>query len=215
MNIAITIIGKLFDICNNINAQYQLNKVKKECSFIGKGSYIPWPCTVKSSNSFSSSSEKNIYIGNNVSFGPGLIMYAIRAKITVKDNSFSGPNLTIMTGDHPYEFVGKFIKDNKKNQMEKEGIDVSKYDQDVVIEEDVWIGSNVTILKGVTIGRGCIISAGSLVTKNTPPYSIIGGVPAKVLKYRFTPEEIILHEEKLYKKGDRLTCQILQDSRSL
>ena len=119
MNIVITIIGRVLDICNNINAQYQLNKVKKECSYIGRGSYIPWPCTVKSSNSFSSNSEKNIYIGNNVSFGPGLIMYAIRAKITVKDNSFSGPNLTIMTGDHPYEFVGKFIKDNKKNQMEK------------------------------------------------------------------------------------------------
>lgn len=70
-------------------------------------------------------------------------------------------------------------------------------DAPVVIEDDVWTCANVTILKGVTIGRGSIIAADAVVTKSFPPYSIIDGVPAKVLKMRFSEEEIEEHEEKL------------------
>lgn len=73
-------------------------------------------------------------------------------------------------------------------------------DQDVIFEGDNWIGMNVTVLKGVTIGRGCIVAAGAVVNKSTPPYSIVGGVPAKVLKMRFTPEQITEHEAILYRK---------------
>ena len=69
-----------------------------------------------------------------------------------------------------------------------------EYDQDVVIEENVWCGANVTILKGVTIGRGSIIAAGAVVTKSIPPYSLVGGVPAKVIKLLYTEEEIKKHE---------------------
>lgn len=61
----------------------------------------------------------------------------------------------------------------------------------------MWIGCNVTIFKGVTIGRGCVVAAGAVVTKSCPPYSVIGGVPAKVIKKRFTEEKIIKHEELL------------------
>lgn len=60
----------------------------------------------------------------------------------------------------------------------------------VIIENDVWIGSNVTILDDVTIGNGAVIAAGAIVTKNVPPYAIVGGVPAKVIKYRFDKEII-------------------------
>ena len=67
----------------------------------------------------------------------------------------------------------------------------------VVIEDDIWTGANVTILKGVTIVRGSVVAAGAVVTKSCPPYSIIGGVPAKVLKMRFTQPEIIEHEKRL------------------
>ena len=63
----------------------------------------------------------------------------------------------------------------------------------------MWCGANVTILKGVTIGRGSIVAAGAVVTQSFPPYSVIGGVPAKLLKMRFTPEEIVEHEKMLYK----------------
>ncbi|MCC7523673.1 MAG: CatB-related O-acetyltransferase [Chitinophagaceae bacterium] len=60
----------------------------------------------------------------------------------------------------------------------------------VNIQNDVWIGMKVTIMGGVTIGNGAIIAAHSVVTKDVPPYAVVGGVPAKIIKYRFT-EDII------------------------
>lgn len=58
------------------------------------------------------------------------------------------------------------------------------------IGNDVWIGESVKILNGICIGDGAIIGTGSVVTKHIPPYSIVGGVPAKLIRYRFTEEEI-------------------------
>jgi acetyltransferase-like isoleucine patch superfamily enzyme len=61
---------------------------------------------------------------------------------------------------------------------------------DVIIGNDVWIAKNVTIMSGVTIGDGCVIANNSHVVKNAEPYSLIGGNPAKLIKYRFSPEQI-------------------------
>jgi len=61
---------------------------------------------------------------------------------------------------------------------------------DVNIGNDVWIGNGATILSGVTVGDGAVIAARSVVTKNVPAYSIVGGNPAKILKYRFNEENI-------------------------
>ena len=102
-----------------------------------------------------------------------------------------GPKPTIITGDHRIDIVGKYIADITDNEK------LPNNDLPVTIEDDCWIGANVTILKGVTIGRGCVIAAGAVVTKSFPPYSIIGGVPAKLLKMRFTSEQIIEHERLL------------------
>ncbi|MEY0719389.1 CatB-related O-acetyltransferase [Providencia alcalifaciens] len=63
------------------------------------------------------------------------------------------------------------------------------------IGNDVWIGVNSIILDGVKIGNGAIIAAGSVVTKDIPDYAIVGGIPAKIIKYRYPPNEIkILNE---------------------
>jgi len=54
----------------------------------------------------------------------------------------------------------------------------------VTIEDDVWVGHGAAILKGVTIGTGAVVGAGAVVTKDVPPYAVVGGVPARILRYR-------------------------------
>ena len=62
--------------------------------------------------------------------------------------------------------------------------------QQLIIGHDVWIGGNATIIKGVKIGNGAIIGSNAVVTKDVPPYAIVGGNPAKIIRYRFSPEII-------------------------
>lgn len=122
---------------------------------------------------------ENICIGENVYIGPNATIYTTRAKLVIKDHVMIAPNVTIITGDHKY-VEGRYI--DSITDEEKDAI----YDQDVIIERDVWVGANVTILKGVHIGESAIIAAGAVVTRDVPPYTIVGGVPAKVIKRKFT-----------------------------
>lgn len=136
---------------------------------------------------------KNIYIGNCVYIGYHADFVSTRSKIIINDHVVFGPNVSIRGGDHRTDVVGRFIDEIKDCDKLPEN------DADVIFEGDNWVGMNSTILKGVTIGRGCIVAAGAVVTKSTLPYSIVGGTPARVLKMRFTQEQIEKHEAKLYK----------------
>ena len=73
----------------------------------------------------------------------------------------------------------------------------------MVIVKGVWIGCNVTLLSGVTIGRECTIAGGAVVAKSTLPYAIMGGVPAKHIKFKCAIEEILEYEVVLYPEGER------------
>lgn len=134
----------------------------------------------------------NLSIDDNTSIPKGSTFYCTLAPLTIGKKVIFGPRPTIITGDHRTDLIGKYICDVTDKDKIENGKNI--YDAPVVIEDDVWCGANVTILKGVTIGRGSIVAAGAVVTKSFPPYSIIGGVPAKLIKMRFTPEEIIKHE---------------------
>lgn len=90
------------------------------------------------------------------------------------------------------ELVKKY--GNNCENVDYENSEIRK-NKKVVIGNDVWIGANVCIMPGVCIGDGAILAAGAVVTKDVEPYAIVGGVPAKVIKYRFLPEQI----EKLLK----------------
>lgn len=85
-------------------------------------------------------------------------------------------------------------------------LDCSDYYNDIpkpaVIGHDVWIGSNSTILGGVKIGNGAVIGAGAVVTKDVLPYAVVGGVPAKLIKYRFCRERITELEESQWWNWD-------------
>lgn len=85
-----------------------------------------------------------------------------------------GPNSNILSVNHAF--------DDWTQPIASQGIATKK----VVIEDDVWICANVTIIPGVKIGKGSIIGANALVAKDVEPYSIMGGVPAKLIKKRFT-----------------------------
>ncbi len=137
----------------------------------------------------------NLSVGDGTSIPKGSTIYCTDAHCTIVKKVLFGPLPTIITGDHRIDILGKYITDVTVEEKFIDG--VNRYDQPVVIEDEVWCGANVTILKGVTLGRGSVVAAGAVVTKSFPPYSIIGGVPAKLLKMRFTPEEIEMHERKL------------------
>jgi acetyltransferase-like isoleucine patch superfamily enzyme len=146
-----------------------------------------------------------ISVGDDVAISPKAHFSATNSFIKIGNKVMFGPGVTILTGDHNTSQLGKFMSDVK----EKRPID----DQPVVIEDDVWIGSGVTILKGATVGRGSILAAGSVVTKDVPPYSVAGGVPSRLIKWRWSIDEIMIHESSLYKTDDRLTEDVLKSIR--
>lgn len=114
---------------------------------------------------------ESIEIGNNV----GINHYCyigVRGKISIGDNVIFGPRVSVFSENHNYLMQDVPIK----YQGEKR--------QNTTIGSDVWLGANSVILAGVTIGDGAIIAAGAVVNKDIPPLAIVGGVPAKIIKYR-------------------------------
>lgn len=96
---------------------------------------------------------------------------------------------------HHFMFSSNFVARNEaycNNLIPEKGkpIDFYAINKKTVIGNDVWIGRNVTIISGVNIGNGAVIGAGAVVTKNVPDYAIVGGVPARIIKYRATKSEI-------------------------
>lgn len=172
------------NILNRIIRKYAIIKAKKKFAKIGdQVSFSPL-------DSFFT--YENIYVGNNVCIGYNADFVASRSNIIIGDHVIFAPKVSIRGGDHRIDIVGKFLDEVK----DEDKLDCN--DADVIFEGDNWIGMNVTILKGVTIGRGTIIGAGSIVTKSMPKYSICVGNPCKVIKRRFTEEQIFEHEKKLF-----------------
>lgn len=144
-------------------------------------------------------SHENITVGDNVSLGLGCTILAAQSKILLGSDVMLGPNVTIVGGGHNISVIGRpMAKVHEKSGNEDLG---------VVIEDDVWIGAGAMVLRGVTVSRGAIIAAGSMVTKSPPPYSIVGGNPARVVRPRWTADQILEHERSVYPAERRLTAQ--------
>jgi len=149
---------------------------------------------------------KNIAVGNNVYIGSGASFIVSRSKIIIGDKVLFGPNVTIRGGNHSSHIIGKFLYDYRLSDK------LQSDDEMVIIDNDVWVGTGAIILKGVHIGRGSIIAAGAVVTKSVDPYSVMGGVPAKLIRQRWSLDDIKKHEEACYKEGERINLDALKSS---
>ncbi len=135
-------------------------------------------------------SYETITIGDDVFIGGKAWFRTTHSRINIGSHVMFGPGVHVYGGNHIFDRVGvlmtRIVKD--ENHM----------DPHVKIGDDVWIGGSSVILTGVTIGRGAIIAAGSVVSSDVVPYGIYGGVPAKKIRMRFTEEQIIEHERKVF-----------------
>ena len=153
-------------------------------------------------------SKKNLYMYENTSIPGGALILNPRSKFIMKRGSFSSYNLSVCPGNH-MPVVGMWkheVTDEIKDKIDKEG----KFDRDIIVEEDVWIGINVTLLNGAHIGRGCIVGAGCVISGKWPPYMVIAGNPARIIKPVFSLDDIIRHEEKLYAPENRISIETLK-----
>ena len=154
------------------------------------------------------SNRHNLIMGEKASIKTDSVIMNSRARYIIKDNSGSAEELMVITGNH-LSVVGLSVRQVTNAVKDKYDIH-HEMDKDVVVDEDVWIGARVALLSGVHVGRGCEIGTGSVLRSSTPPYSIVVGNPAKVVGFRFTPEEIIEHEKILYPEEERLPLELLQ-----
>lgn len=121
----------------------------------------------------------NVSIGHHVYINKNCDIITNGSKVKIGNYVMIGPNVTLIAQNHS-------VSDWKKPM-----IFGSKYNRgNIKVCDDVWIGANVTILSGVTINRGAVVAAGAVVTKNVPPYAIVGGVPATKIKDRI-PKKLI------------------------
>ncbi len=135
---------------------------------------IPWNVTLWSPHN-------NIEIGNRVQFGKNCL---VQCDIKFGNDILIARNVAFVgKDDHRIDIVGKKIWDSPRGDSFK-----------TIVENDVWIGFGAIIIAGVRIGEGSVVAAGSIVTKDIPPYSIVAGCPAKVIKYRFDNEKLIKHK---------------------
>ena len=148
------------------------------------------------------SNPENVFLYGDNGLRNANIM-TTNAKFIMKSHSGAAEGLRVTTGNHAM-ILGRFYRTIAEAEKPKE------LDKDVVVESDVWIGRNVTILSGVTIGRGCTIGACSLISKDIPPYCVAVGVPAKPVKFKWTIDEILYHEEQLYPEEERFTRSQLE-----
>lgn len=174
-------IGKYVASFRRVGYNYELSQIKAKIKG-GENLTLSYPVIV--------SGAHNIECEGHVYIGPNSTIYTTDAKLYIGKHFVAGPGLTIMTGDHMYT-PGRYI--DSISPLEKK----SHLDRDVIIEQDVWCGANVTILKGVIVGESAIIAAGAVVTKDVPPYSIVGGIPARVIRKKFTEAEENIHREFL------------------
>lgn len=111
--------------------------------------------------------------GISIGSGSGLgVNCSVHGPLRIGDNVMMGPEVTILTHTHNIE--------RTDIPMGQQGMRVAE----VVVDNDVWIGMRVVIMPGVKVGNGAVIGSCAVVTKDVPDFAVVGGVSAKIIKYR-------------------------------
>lgn len=156
-----------------IEEQAEVQGLSRQGVWLGDGVTIGRGASIRPSSYYGHDLGEGLRVGEGSAIGAyGWI--GASGHVSIGRNVLFGPRVVIIPENHVFESTELTIKEQGVVRA------------DVVIEDDCWIGCNVTILSGVTIGRGSIIAAGAVVRSDVPPYTIAGGVPARILKKRDT-----------------------------
>lgn len=175
-------------------------KIKyRQNNCFARGSYVSFDSKLGGRNFFG---KKSKMICSKIGYGSYLANDTEIIRGEIGKYTCIGPRVKVIYGNHPTE---KFVSIHPvffstKKQIGITYVDEQKFEEEtyvgvdqkwlVSIGNDVWIGSDVRLISGVTIGNGAVIAAGAVVTTDVPPYAIYGGVPAKLIKWRFEKDEI-------------------------
>ena len=194
------------EIWSRLREVYITNMDPKHYGMIGKHYSLGTEMTSVPTNVFL---EDYTRIQNHLNF----ISY--KGKLTVKKYAAIGAGCIIIPGDHvPTVGVPQYLAGR---------LHINDVDGEIIVGEDAWIGAGTILLSHCKIGRGAVVAAGAVVSKEVPPYAVVAGVPAKIIATRFSLEQIVAHEIKLYTKEERMTkvelerlfCEYYQGKRSI
>lgn len=152
-----------------------LNKVKNLLLKIMKGKYylVNKDKTVRIAKTTRIANPQNVTIGTRTYINGNCYLIAGQeSRILIGDNCLIADNVHIRTSTHLYM--------DKTTLIQKQG----HTERDIIIGNDVWIGFGSQIMCGVKVGNGAVIAAGAVVTKDVEDYAVVGGIPAKIIKYR-------------------------------
>lgn len=149
----------------------EINALSKRGVVFGDRVTVGAYALIRPSNYYGGPVGEGLRVGDNSNIGPYSYI-GCSGYIEIGNNVMFGPRVSIYAETHRFERTDITMKEQGVERVS------------VKIEDDCWIASNSVILAGVTVGKGSIVSSGSVVTKNVPPYSIVGGVPAKLIRSR-------------------------------
>ena len=147
---------------------------------------------------------ENVYLYEYTRLQGHHVILSYTSKFVMKKYSGASIGLTVVTGNHvPTVGIPQYLLGPSH---------INDKEEDVIVDEDVWIGTGVTLLSGAHVGRGCVVGAKALINKKTkcPPYAVVVGCPGKIVAAKFTIDQILEHEKKLYLPEERLSRDELE-----
>lgn len=154
----VRIVDKMKNIYNRKRLKYYSNSIHGSGYRLSDDVHIRFP--------------QNISIGTGTYINGGFLFASKDGHIKIGENCLLSYNLHLRTDSHNYEDKNRLISEQGSSE------------HDIIIGNDVWIGFGVQVMSGVTIADGCVIAAGAIVTKDTEPYGVYAGIPARLIKYR-------------------------------